>query len=258
MLQAISMRFGRPQLIWAIVVLTAAATISLWPPAGASMSNIRSRDVVASVRNDYEAAKFQWESEGLVGSGAFQAIPLFLAEGDLKRALPLHPPNVAAIRAAVKELDTLGQMPDTGYTPALDAKWNMNQEALTRFFGVGPNAGVPSGLGFRAAESAWEKEPPLGSDGAELNHLRNAISDLAAVQNDLGKRRVSVYPAAIADLKELEAATRGDLSSDGLYEGTNDHTANRWAYEILFLNVFFSDGVFPAPYHWVLIGRGGP
>jgi len=248
-------RFGRRGLLSTIAILVALSATLVPGTAGGTASNGRPSSVTATARSDYEAAKAQWVGEGIVGGSAFQGIPLFLARDDLERALPLHASNAAALRAAAAELNTLLHMPDSGYTPALDAKWNANQTALTRFFGVGPIGEVPRGPGFRAAQSAWEKEPSFGSEGVTVSDLQQAIRNLERGPGHLDAGATSAYPAAIADLLDLESATKRELASDGIYEDTNVHGNNRLAFEILFLNAFFYDGSDIARYRWVLLGK---
>jgi hypothetical protein len=186
----------------------------------------------------YLAARQQWIAEGLVFSSGDQNPPLSLAIADLRHGQITDRSNTAGYPAIIAAIQNLGALPLTDNTPAQRARGAADISEVSRFFHVPPlrTCGLTSGIAALAAAAAWNSEPHNTTSGVNVASLRRAAADLARqVRLHLGG--TSCYPAAIADLRDLETATKANIAASSVEFTGGGGT--RYGDEIAYLDTFF-------------------
>jgi hypothetical protein len=187
----------------------------------------------------YQAAKQQWIAEGLVMGGADQNPPLQLAVADLERGEVTDGGSKARYRAAIAAIHGFESLPLTDTTPAQRRRADADVSKLDRFFHIPvlTMCGVASGPAARAAARAWETEPDDSTSGIAVGPLRSALADLSR-QLKLHPAGTSCYPAAMADLRNLESATTADIAASAVEFTGGGGTV--YGADIAYLNDFFN------------------
>jgi hypothetical protein len=191
----------------------------------------------------YDAARAQWVGDGAVASGFAQNTALDLAVADLRGGESSDTGDTAQYSRVIGLINAYEKIPITSVTPAQDVQANTDIAAVNTFFDIPPGAGqrqcAPPEPGADAATAAWMTEPTMTSSGVDVPALRTAVADLEQAQaRDSGA--TSCYPAAIADLQNLETATPAAIaqSSAAALSGGSS-VAALTGDEITYLNVFF-------------------
>jgi hypothetical protein len=198
----------------------------------------------ASPRPGYEAAKVQWLGASALVSGAGQNASLLLAVADLRRGQHMAG-NTSGYGAAIAAIIDFATIPITSVTQAENAQIKTDLAEVNKFFGLPRSTWngecISSGSGVDAAASAWATEPSGTSHGTRARPLKAAVSDLSrGFHTDTGDR--SCYPAAIADLKNLESATKSEIAASSQNTSFDAYTpAGLVGAEIVYLNGFFSE-----------------
>jgi hypothetical protein len=186
----------------------------------------------------YQAARQQWIAEGLVFGSAAQNPPLYLAVVDLEHGQVANAGSKPRYRAAIAAINNLEQTPLSNITRAERRGAAADFSRIDRFFHLPAvnNCGVASGTAARAAAAAWNTEPHNSTSGIAAAPLRRALADLAQ-QLSVHPAGTSCYPAAIADLRNLESATKADIRASAVeFTGRG---ATVFGAEIAYLGVFF-------------------
>jgi hypothetical protein len=157
---------------------------------------------------------------------------------DLRMAESTDSGEKARYTVAMAELELIEHMPDAMVTARERAEWRAAQSALDRFFKV--PQGAPYNLECdtvinKAAAAAWGKEPPNAIAGVIVGPLKQAVADL-----EPGAGTDACYAAAIDDLKDLESATKSEIT--GSYIPPCDLTVV--GLKIAYLDAFFMSAAF--------------
>jgi hypothetical protein len=186
----------------------------------------------------YRAARQQWIAEALVVGSAGQNAPLQLAVADLDHGEITDAGRKAGYDVAVAAIKGLERIPLTSATRAQRARAAADLSKLDAFFHVRllTTCGVASGPAARAAARAWNSEPHDSTSGIIVAPLRRALADLDR-QRAMQRADTSCYPAAIADLRNLESATRADIAASAAEFTGRGGTIYR--ADIGYLNIFF-------------------
>jgi hypothetical protein len=225
-----------------MVILAGAATL------------VASSRAEAAIRPGYAAARAQWLGDAEVVSGAGQNTALLLAVADLNRGERTDV-NSSGYAVTIAAITSFAFLPLTSATPAQSARASADIAKVNRFFQLRGNSWdsgcIASGHGMTAAASAWSMEPNTAVHGALPGPLKTAASDLAAGErSDRGDR--SCYPAAIADLANLESASQSEIAAANPLRWSLG-SAEVIGAEIAYLNGFFLAG---GAQHPVLTTRG--
>ena len=108
---------------------------------------------------------------------------------------------------------------------------------ISRFFylRLPENCGFASGTAAPAAVAAWRCEPHDSTSGIAIAPLRG-VADLQQ-QRRVHPSGTSCYPAALADLRYLESATRADIAASAAEFTGRGGTV--YGADIAFLRFFF-------------------
>jgi hypothetical protein len=187
-----------------------------------------------------------------------QNTPLELAVSDLQRGESTHTGDTsdyATVIAAIEDFETL---PDSDFTPADAAEARKDGAVILPFFGISESGPSPSYGDCNvpwpndiAATKAWATEPPNTSSGVIVGPLQAAVTHL---QQGLTTDACDepAYPAAIADLQNLESASSADIAaSSGLVPSGAYLIHTLIGDEIAYLDEFFQ-GVDGKDSRWVL------
>jgi hypothetical protein len=227
--------------VWACVALIAgcgsASTSAL---SSGRLATASETSTASSLPADpgYQAARQQWIAEGSLMSGAEQNVPLGIAVTDLEHGEVTDTGNTSGYPAVIAAIENFETLPLTDNTPAQQARGAADLTKIDRFFRVPvlTACGVASGAAGRAAAAAWDTEPRGISSGIVVGPLRRALADLAQ-QVKTHPAGTSCYPAATADLRNLESATRADIAASAVE--TTGRGYNLYGAEIAYLNYFF-------------------
>ena len=172
-------------------------------------------------------------------SGAEQNVPLGIAVTDLAHGEVTDTGNTSGYPAAIAAIENFETLPLTGSTPAQSARAAADLTKIDRFFHVPllKACGMASGAAGRTAATAWDTEPRGTSSGIAVGPLRRALADLAR-QLRTHPAGTSCYPAATADLRNLESATKADIAASAAE--TTGRGYNLYGAEIAYLNYFFN------------------
>jgi hypothetical protein len=195
---------------------------------------------------NYEAAKAQWIGESAVDGGYLQNTALQLTVSDLQRGESTHTGDTSGYAAAIAAIKDYETLPDTDFTDADAVEARRDSAVILPFFGLtgsdqslsGGNCNVswPTAI---AATKAWVTEPANTSSGIIVGPLQEAVTYLQqGLTTDSCDK--SDYPAAIADLQNLESASSADIAaSSGLVPSGAYVIHTLIGDEIAYLDEFF-------------------
>jgi hypothetical protein len=181
--------------------------------------------------------------ETAVVSSADQNTALQLAVADLERGKSADRGNTSGYSAAIAAIRGFERIPITSVTATEAAKAKADIKAVNAFFGLAPRTDkrgcIAAGPGATAATGEWVTEPADTSSGVTIAPLRQVTNYLRQGESaDRGDK--SCYPAAIADLQNLQTATAADIAASSGRSPTGGYRVKTlYGDEIAYLNRFF-------------------
>jgi hypothetical protein len=163
----------------------------------------------------YQNARIQWIGSSIWGGSAGQNIDIPIVIADLKALERVHCADPIDLSKTISVLTDFGRLPVTGYTAALNARWESDVTTISTFLNAQQdNAGCfpLKGRWYLAALRAWESQPKSATSGVKPGLLREAAADLQkSSQTKVGNTGCNA--TAISDLFLLAKATKPDIAS---------------------------------------------
>jgi hypothetical protein len=158
---------------------------------------------------------------------------------DLQQGETTDTGNRSQYPSVVAAIENFERLPITDVTPAQDAEGNSDIALVNRFFDLSQmvSCGFDDSASTKDAAIAWFTEPDNTTSGITLGPVKTAVSDLEAAETN-DPSMTACYPAAVADLDDLETATAAAIAASGAPGG--NHANTTFGAEIGYLNDFFA------------------